>query len=320
MKFNKTGLFLSLSAICLLGLTACVGPKTEAEAIKVGVLQIADSFPAYVAKEEGLFEKNGIDVEIVEFQSASDQSVAYEAGELDGMMTDMIVQSLINKSAGDEGGMKTVAMAFGGTEKEGRFLVVSTPGSDILEPTDLEGAKIGISENTMMEYLVTRYLTDLGVDLSKVEFVNIPKLTLRLDAVMEGNDIQAAILPDPLAMEAVSRGCNTVIDDTALGKNYSQSVFTLSNKIISGNEDMAKAYVDALNEAIEMIDADQDKYNELFYEKAKVAEAARDKYTVPTYTSNCVPTEEEVASIENWMSEKGLLDEAYSYEDIVRQQ
>ena len=81
--------------------------------VRIGVLQIADSFPLYVAVEEGLFEKHSLDVEIIEFQSASDQSVAYEAGELDGMMTDMIVQSLINKSSAEDG-MKTVAMAFGG--------------------------------------------------------------------------------------------------------------------------------------------------------------------------------------------------------------
>ena len=71
--------------------------------VRIGVLQIADSFPLYVAVEEGLFQKYGLDVEIIEFQSASDQSVAYEAGELDGMMTDMIVQSLINKSSAEDG-------------------------------------------------------------------------------------------------------------------------------------------------------------------------------------------------------------------------
>ena len=63
--------------------------------IRMGVLQIADSFPLYVAAQEGLFEKHGLDVEIIEFQSASDQSVAYEAGELDGMMTDITGQALM---------------------------------------------------------------------------------------------------------------------------------------------------------------------------------------------------------------------------------
>ena len=291
----------------------------ESRTLKIGVLKIADSFPLYAAQAEGLFEEKGLNVEIVEFSSASDQSVAYEAGELDGMMTDMIVQSLINKASGEDG-MKAVAMAFGGTPEEGRFLVISTPDAGIEEPADLTGKKIGISENTMMEYLVTSYLEDLGVDLAEVELVNIPKLTLRLDSVMEGSDIQAAILPDPLAIEAENRGCPTVIDDTQLGKNYSQSVITLRSKICEQEPEIRDAFLDAYNEAIDRIDAEPDSFEELFYEKANVADALHGIYTVPSYTSHCVPTEEEVAKIQDWMVGKGLLDEAFSYGDIVQPQ
>ena len=293
--------------------------KAYPDRIRIGVLGIADSFPLYAAADLGLFEEQGLNVEIVEFSSASDQSVAYEAGELDGMMTDMIVQSLINKAAGEDG-MKAVAMALGGTPQEGRFLVVSTPDGGVEQPADLTGKKIGISENTMMEYLVTRYLEDLGVDISQTELVNIPKLTLRLDSVMEGSDIQAAILPDPLAIEAEERGCPVVIDDTALGKNYSQSVVTLRTKIIGEYPQTLTAFLTAYDEAINRINEDPAAFQELFYEKANVAQALEGKYTVPSYTAHCVPTPEQVADLQEWMTGKGLLDTPFGYEDIVAAQ
>ena len=115
-------------------------------------------------------------MEIVEFQSASDQSVAYEAGELDGMMTGYD-RPVSGSTSPRSDGMKTVAMAFGGDASEGRFIVASSPDSEITEPAQLAGTRIGISENTMMEYLVGCYLEDLGVDLESVELVNILKLT-----------------------------------------------------------------------------------------------------------------------------------------------
>lgn len=322
MKKMKLFFMMVLMVSFLFGLAGCGGSaEKSAESedgpgkIKIGVLKIADSFPLYVAEKEGLFQEQGLDVEIVDFQSASDQSVAYEAGELDGLMTDMIVQSLINKSAqGRE--MRAVDMALGGSKEEGRFLVVSSPGGSIREAKDLEGARIGISENTMMEYLVVSYLTDLGVDVSKVNLINIPKLTLRLDAVIEGNDLDAAILPDPLAIEAVNRGCITVIDDTQLEKNYSQSVVTLSREIIEEYPEAAAAFVAAYDEAIEKINEDPAAFDELFCEKANVAEALQGEYTVPHYTPACLPTEEEVASLQTWMVSKGLLETEYKYEDI----
>ena len=61
------------------------------------MLRIDDSLPLYVAEKDQLFQKYGANVELIEFGSASDQSKAMEAGELDGMMTDMIVQNLIKR-------------------------------------------------------------------------------------------------------------------------------------------------------------------------------------------------------------------------------
>jgi NitT/TauT family transport system substrate-binding protein len=136
---------------------------------------------------------------------------------------------------------------------------------------------------------------------------------------MEGSDIQAAILPDPLAIEAESRGCGTVIDDTKLGKNYSQSVVTLRKALIEDGAGTLEAFRGAYNEAIGMINADPDAFLELFNEKANVAEPLRGKYGVPSYTPDCVPTEEDVAKIEEFMVKKGLLDSPFSYEEMVAQ-
>ena len=227
---------LRSALLCCMVLTMLTGCATEGKnqkttELKIGTLAVADSFALYVAQQEGLFKEHGVEVELIEFGSASNQSTAYEADEIDGMMTDMVVQTLINKND-DEAHLKVVAHALGSNATEGRFLVVAGPDSDIYEPQDLEGRTIGISENTMMQYLVECYLKELNVDRSTVTFVNVPNLSLRLDSVIEGSDIDAAILPDPLAMEAEARGCHVVIDDTQLTGNYSQSVIALKDRLM----------------------------------------------------------------------------------------
>ena len=68
-----------------------------------------------------------------------------------------------------------------------------------------------------------------------------------------------------------------------------------------------------------MINANPDAYLDLFYEKANVAEPLQGKYAVPSYTPDCVPTEEDVASIEEFMVKKGLLDSPFTYEEMVAQ-
>ena len=68
-----------------------------------------------------------------------------------------------------------------------------------------------------------------------------------------------------------------------------------------------------------IINADPDAFLDLFYEKANVAESLRGKYGVPSYTPDCVSTEEDVAKIEKFMVKKGLLDNPFSYEEMVVQ-
>lgn len=78
-----------------------------------------------------------------------------------------------------------------------------------------------------------------------------------------------------------------------------------------------QAFVGAYNEAIEMINADPDSFLELFYEKANVAPTLQGRYSVPSYTPDCVPSPEDVERIEAFMVKKGLLDQPFSYEEMV---
>lgn len=100
-------------ACSALMLTACQGSPSgsnDKKTYKIGVLRIDDSLPLYTAETEKLFAKHGVDVQVIEFSSAADQQKAMEAGELDGMMTDMIVTALLKKAGTD---VRVVAMALG---------------------------------------------------------------------------------------------------------------------------------------------------------------------------------------------------------------
>lgn len=304
-------------ACSALMLTACQGSPSgsnDKKTYKIGVLRIDDSLPLYTAETEKLFAKHGVDVQVIEFSSAADQQKAMEAGELDGMMTDMIVTALLKKAGTD---VRVVAMALGAVPQEGRFLVVSSPNSSITTPQQLAGASVAISENTMMDYLMNQYEQELGIPAAEVHTVQMPNLALRTEAVLAGKDIQAAILPDPLAAYAVQQGAHVVIDDTKLQKNYSQSVVVLTQDMIEKHHDDAAHFLDAYNEAIEKLDSQPDAYRDMAMKKANIPAAVAGSYRTPSYTAHALPTEEEVSRIMNWMVEKGLLPKAYSYDETV---
>ncbi len=317
MKRTKLTKIIAASLMGMMLFTGCGGGEAKdnsanAEPLKVGLLRIDDSFPFYVAEQEGLFEKHNVAVELQSFSNARDQSTALQGGELDVLMTDTVVTALSIKGGSD---IRIAAFALGAVPEEGRFLVVSAPNSGITSPEQLKGKNIAISNNTMMDYLIDQFEDEL--QLGDLTTRNMPDLMLRTTTLLEGKDIDAAILPDPLASYAVAEGANIVIDDTQLAENYSQSVVAVTKDAIDNNREQVAAMLAAYNEAIELINANPDKYRTFALECANVPEALADTYPTPTFTPNAVPTEAQIARVNTWLVEKELLTEAYTYEQMV---
>ena len=317
MKKTKVTKIIAASLLGLVMFTGCGGGEAKdnnanTEPLTVGLMRIDDSFPFYVAEKEGLFEKHNVAVELQNFSNARDLSTALQGGELDALMTDTVVTGLSIKGGAD---VRIVAMALGAVPEEGRFLVISAPNSGIIAPEQLAGKHVAISNNTMMDYLIDQFEAELG--LENMTTVNMPDLMLRTTTLLEGKDIDAAILPDPLAAFAVAEGANIVIDDTKLGENLSQSVVVVTKENIDDNRAQVEAMLAAYNEAIALINENPDKYRTFALECANVPEALAETYPTPTFTANCVPTEAQIARVNDWLVEKELLAEPYDYEQMV---
>jgi NitT/TauT family transport system substrate-binding protein len=302
-----------------------VDGDATASPIKIGLLRIDDSIPFYVAEREGLFEKFGVDVELVPFNSSADQSKAMEAGELDMAMNDMIVQALMRKGGADT---KVVALSFGASPSEGRFLLLGSPNSGLTAPpatsTDkripgANGKTVAISSNTMMDFLLSQFasLGYFSSDLSDIQVISMPNLMLRVEALIEGRDIQMAILPDPLASYAARAGCPILIDDTRLDINLSQSVVLASAEALVEKKYSVIRVLSAYFTAMNLVNDNPDLYREFCLETANVPAELSDTYPTPTYTPAALPTEEDVARVMDWLVERGLLAKAYSYEETV---
>ena len=317
MKKTKVTKIIAASLLGMMMFTGCGGGEAKdnnanTEPLTVGLMRIDDSFPFYVAEQEGLFEKHNVAVELQNFSNARDLSTALQGGELDALMTDTVVTGLSIKGGAD---VRIVAMALGAVPEEGRFLVISAPDSGISAPEQLAGKNVAISNNTMMDYLIDQFEKELG--LENMTTVNMPDLMLRTTTLLEGKDIDAAILPDPLAAFAVAEGANIVIDDTKLGENLSQSVVVVTKENIDDNRAQVEAMLAAYNEAIALINDNPDKYRTFALECANVPEALAETYPTPTFTANCVPTEAQIARVNDWLVEKELLAEPYDYEQMV---
>lgn len=306
----KKYLCLVVAVLTLLAAAGC-GENKEAR-MKIGLLPIVESLPFYVALDKGYFNDEGINVELVIFESAVERDSAVQAGEVDGALGDILAVAALNNSGAP---VKIASLALGETGREGRFAILSSPDSGITRPDQLENVPVSISTNSIIEYVTDNLLADSGLKPDEIKKEAIPKIPVRFNLLLE-NKIQAACLPDPQAALAESKGARLVIDDTS--SNLSQTVIYFSDKYLDKNSNSVVKFLNAYSRAAKDINDNPAAYRELLIEKARVPREALDVFTMDHYPSPRLPEKEQVERVVNWMSAKGLLKTHFSYEDLTR--
>jgi len=302
-----------VTVFAMVGLVAgCVPLQTEDTSLKVGLLPVLDVLPLYVAEQNGYFADEGIQVEAVPVKSAQERDVLLQTGQADGVLTDLPSTVLFNQ---DTARVKAVYTSRRPYPDAPMFRILAGPGTELSTPSDLSGVPVGISQNTVIEYLTDRILEAEGVLPEDVAVLEVSAIPVRFEQLMNGN-IQAATLPDPLASAAMAAGAKLIADDSQYPE-VAQSVLTFSTDALTAKPGTVRKFLAAWNKAVAELNANPEKYGNLLIEQGRVPEAVRESYQMPPFPEAGVPTEAEVADIVQWMQEKGLLKRAIPYQELV---
>jgi ABC-type nitrate/sulfonate/bicarbonate transport system substrate-binding protein len=276
---RKAALAATLSVLCL-GLSACGGDdeassdasKTEPAAtgtpgekpeevakLRVGIVPSSTFLPAMVAKEEGIFEKHNLDVELTIVQNLATLPGAM------GRQFDLgaITAPDIIKANSQNVDVVLVSGSADDSPDSAVSEIMLPPGSPIKTAKDLEGKTVGAASlGGNIHPSVLYYLQENGVDAKKVKFVEVPHpnhfdqlKSKRVDATeslepfktrMKG-ELKATALVDPMdpIMEKAGLDSISFVD------------FMAARGWAEDNQDVLQRWIDALQEAIDFIETDE---------------------------------------------------------------
>ncbi len=270
----------------------------------MGVMTDLDSIPIIVAKQQGYFGDN-IKLEI--YQSPVDRDSALYSGNLDGSISDVLAVCLAQ-----EGEFPVYATS----KTYGRYGVVSGKDSDITSAKMLEGKEIGLSLNTVIEYVTDSMVTADGGDPSLLKKISIPKIPSRLE-LLQNNQIDAVAMPEPYISAAGKAGETVVNTSDKLGINPGVMLFTKTATEKKSKE--IKAFYEAYDKAVDYINSNDPKE----FMPAVIKETGLPDTTLevelPKYEKTTLPDKEQVLNAMNWLIDKGLLKQEYTYDDLVKQ-
>lgn len=302
------GLILSFSVI---GCSLFEDPIDYDQPIRIGLLPIIDSVPFYAAEADGLFEEQGLNVQLETFSSAAERNVALQTGAIDAQLADLIATGLLNN---DEHLVQIVKTTYRANDQNGMIALIAGKDSNVKTPSDLVGKEVGISSNSLIEYHLDMYLDDAGINRDDVVKVEVASIPTRMELLSSGQ-LETAILPEPLTTLAVKFGGTIVIDDQ--DSRLGLSVLEFKKDFIENHPGLVELIVSIHDESIGNINSDPSNYEHLLSEKARLPEVLQETFRMPPFPVGDIPTEAEITKSNDWLLSKGLIDSARSYEEVV---
>lgn len=316
---NRKFAIILLSLLLLLSACAPKPAASPTEAVsgnnttlKIAVLPIIDTLPMYVAQQEGLFAKHGVNVEFVPVASAPERDQLLAAGGADGTINETLAVMLFNK---EKVQMQVVRYALRPTDGHGHFFILASAKSGIKSVEQLKGVEIGVSQGTVIEYVTDRLLQAAGFVASDIKTIAVPKIPDRM-ALLASGELSAGVMPDPLASLVVSQG-GVVVTDDSKHPEYGFSVISFRKDVLDANPQAVKGFLAAIEEATKLLNAQPAKYKNLLSEQKLVPQPLIESYQPPVFPSAGVPSENEWKDALSWLKEKGILATDVSYADSV---
>jgi NitT/TauT family transport system substrate-binding protein len=251
-----------LTAVAALAaaLTATVATGAKAEvAVSLGISGWTGFAPLTLAKEAGIFEKNGLDVTIKKIPQGS-RHLALASGDIQCAATTVETWIVWNAVGIETTQMFQLSVSHGGDG------IAAKPGIEKI--TDLKGKTVAASApGTSPYFLLAWMLSKNGMSMKDVKVVNLEPGPAAQALLAGQND--AAMTYEPYLSSVRAEPTKGKIVATTNDYPAVLDTFGCTNAFLKDNPDAAKAIAKSYYEALELIKADKDKSFEIMGKDVK---------------------------------------------------
>ena len=291
-------------------IASCNNKKTESEnsnsLLNIGVMSSMDYLPLAVAQENGLFEKEGVNITIHKFYSANERDAAFQSDNLDGTIIDYTGAAI--QRAGDVK-LKITSQC------DGTFVLISGKDSEIKSIEDLKGKQLAISRNTVIDFCTDMVLQKADVKTDEIERVEINKIPLRLEMLRNGK-IDATMLPDPFATIALQDGNRSIIDIKKMDIHITGIAF--HEKVIVQKKESLQRFYNAYNQAITLINTQPaSQFHSILVSEIGFPIELVSNIILPIYSMAQLPKDKDLDKVSEWLKSKKLVPDDFDISTLT---
>jgi NitT/TauT family transport system substrate-binding protein len=265
-------------AILLLGIISqlFVGVvSSPAAPVRVAYSAISGAMgPLWVAHDLGIFNRHGIDVQLLYIGGGSVVTQALLSGDVQFVRlgANAVVQASLRGAE-----LKMIA----NTINRLVFSLMSRP--EIKSPGDLKGKKIGVtrlggSTDFALDLALKKWALRRGTDVAVLQTGGMPQL---LGAIKGGN-IDAGVISPPTNLQAQKLGLKELVDFGDLDILYPNSPLAATQNYLANNRDLVLRFLRGYSEGIHRVKTDRENTLKIFskYTAVKDPEILAELYRI----------------------------------------
>lgn len=291
---------------------ASVGRASAQRAVlRVGSVPADPFAEAYFAQEMGFFSKAGLDVEITSFSNGAGSATAIAGGALDiGIST---VTMMANAALH---GVPLVYIAGGALydDRAPSAVLCVAKNSTIAAPKDFEGKAIavgGIRDGTHLG--AAAYLTKNGVDLTKVNFIEMPFPTMA--AALKRGAVAGAIIAEPFVTASADDVRVFALAEGAVAPRFMAGGWFALQTWVDANRDVARRFTAVIYQTARWANANRSRSGEILQKYSKIDQATLDHMTRSVFSESLTPGM--IDPILQWASRLKFTDRLVSAKEMI---
>lgn len=290
-------------------------PQSE-RVVRIGYVEGIFNLHNWVAEDKGIFEKNGVKVELVKFQSSNQVADALLTNKIDvaGIMASEVIMSIEEKQPGS----LSVFYCFT-VDKENPFTNLVVRNESITKIDDLDGRKMAVFPGSMPQLLHKIVMKNIG---SKAQITLVPLVPSLWLGALESGQVDAVLTFLPSEIIAEEKGVGRVLIpavwETYVADPFVGSCAAFSSVFVKENPQLAKNVFVSVDEAVKFIENNDAEAKKIINSHLPYGENVVEKIKIQRWR-RALEIENDIQKLINILYDGGILGKRIEARSILYQ-
>jgi NitT/TauT family transport system substrate-binding protein len=264
---KPTTLITAILAILVAGIALAavwLRPQTpEPLKIRLGINPWPGYEALYLAKQRGLFERHGLDVQLVEFTSVGDCLRGYQVGNIDALTTTLI-EVVLAETGGSQGAPITVLVT---DVSDGADLILAKDG---IKMSDLRGKRVGVEPASLGLFILDRALAKQGLTRQDVQIAPMGQEEMR--QALASNAVAAVVTYAPYSVAIEQDGAKLIFTSKEIPDEV-LDIVSVAPKFLQDHPQVAPAFTAVWTEVMALLERDREASIAVMAQRQRISPA-----------------------------------------------